>query len=473
MSVSVVAFIHTYARDGELGSYMEELVKGFESCGVNLHLIITNHLVPNLGSTRYKASISEDKVIQYINDVNPSFLFTTNRGGITKRIMQETSCPIITWMVDRIPFLHHGGGHESLFCERDHVITSSYKNVARLEKIYPILKGRVYYKPFATNIESFTSIHSDVQDINISFVGTYFYAGQFTKILEYYQDCPEVYYGLLRISEKIEDNYDLDIEEAVRECGVQRVLEDFSLDIFKFKGLIANVVSLNKRVHCLEAVSDLGLQLYGTPNWVKVNQFSLPLLRCFKAFEFIKTREQLVSLYQRSKIAINISHHQADAGLPYRIFDIMASNALLITEYHEDSDLFRLFGKDMPVPMYSSAQELRDLCSYYLNNENERKALVKRCNDLVSRGFSFKDRVRDFVDIVGERTPEIFTPRIQVDARKLFQRSEPIVVSSTFLFRIYCAMLRNLWLPLPEPARKRISYHLPVSLKQWLRKWIR
>ncbi len=156
----VVAIIHTYAQDQELGSYMSELVKGFERVGVKLHLIITNHLVANLGSTKLRFDISEAKIIQFIHKVNPAFVFTTNRGGITVRMMQDIPCPIVTWMVDRIPFLHHGGGHNNLFCEKDYVITSSYQNVKRLETIYPVLKGRVHFFPFATDIESFISVRS-------------------------------------------------------------------------------------------------------------------------------------------------------------------------------------------------------------------------------------------------------------------------------------------------------------------------
>ena len=161
--VDVVAFIHSYARDGELGSYMQELVEGFLEAGVRLHLIQTNTLVAGLSARGYKPSISDKKVVAFIKSVRPAFVFTTNRGGITKRIMDEIECPIITWMVDRIPFMHHGGGHEDLFCSRDFVITSSFKNVGRLETIYPVLKGRVFFLPFATNIKDFECIQNIIQ----------------------------------------------------------------------------------------------------------------------------------------------------------------------------------------------------------------------------------------------------------------------------------------------------------------------
>lgn len=418
--ISVVAFIHTYAQDGEFGSYMNELIEGFIQAGVNLYVIRVNDLVNNLGARGYKNNISDKKVVNFIKSIHPAFVFTTNRGGITKRIMSEIDCPIVTWMVDRIPFLHHGGSHDDLFSSKDFVITSSFKNVSRLENIYPILKGRVFFLPFATNIADFCGKSAAQQDINISFVGTYFYCRQFTDMLEAYSDKPLIRDGIIELAKRIEIDYDLDIEANLRECNVEQVLTDFNLDIFKFKGLIANTISLNNRIKALDAVSDLGLKLYGTKNWFYVNQYSLQLLRCYNFDTFIKTREDLVRLYQRSKIAFNISHAQAVDGLPYRIFDIMASDALLLTNYRKNSDLFMLFGKDMPIPMYRSPEELREMAIYYLSHEDERRAIVNKCQKLVGEGFSFKDRIFQFFDIIGAPYPQGKGELVNVNSQNEF-----------------------------------------------------
>lgn len=397
----VVAIIHTYAKDRELGSYLKSLVDAFISVGIDLHLIKTNDLVDNLGANCLAQDISEDKLISYIKDVEPDFVFTTNHGGVTGRLMQASPCPILTWMVDRVPFLHHGGDHGNLFSSRDYVVTSSWKNVATLENIYPVLKDRVYYLPFATRIEDFEKYKDIEQDIEISFVGTYFYCGQLTAILDTYKHDAKLVRPILELIERLWKNYDLDIHEHVESLGLNYVLRDFDLDIFKFKGLLANAISLNQRVKALDAVSDLGLRLHGTDNWVNVNQYSLKLLDCFQFGEFIKTRDQLVSLYQRTKIGLNISHHQAVDGLPYRVFDIMASRALLITNYRQNSDIYKLFGHNACIPMYRDEHDLRKLVLHYKVNENERLATVNECNRLIRTGFSFEDRVRNFYEILG------------------------------------------------------------------------
>jgi spore maturation protein CgeB len=398
-NIDVVAIIHTYAQDRELGSYFNCLLRGFSNTGVRLHLIITNDLVDNLGDRSLKKDVSSKKIVDYINSISPAFVFTTNHGGINKQIQEGIHCPILTWMVDRIPFLHHGGSHDDLFSLKDHVITSSLENVDRLEKIYPILKNRVYYLPFATDVNDFEE-QSSIQDINISFVGTYFYCGNLTNILNAYKNVPEFCNNIIKLAKAVEKDYDLDFYFYLKQYNVERVLKDFDLDIFKFKGLLANAISINKRIKALDAINDLGLVLYGTENWIQVNPFSLDLLSRYQFGHFIKSRQQLVSVYQRSKIALNVSHHQAVNGLPYRIFDIMASKAMLLTEYKENSDLFYLFGKKMPVVMYKNEIELRKLTQYYLEHENERLEIVYRCNKLIKEGFSFEDRVKNFFSVL-------------------------------------------------------------------------
>ncbi|HID97511.1 MAG TPA: glycosyltransferase family 1 protein [Thermodesulfobacteriaceae bacterium] len=403
---TVVAFIHTYRPDGRLDSYMSELVDAFVRCGIRLHLVITNHIVPNLDSTALKKHISEQRLIEYINDVDPEFIFTTNRGGITKGIMEKTHAPILTWMVDHTPFFHHGGGPEDLFCEKDHCIISSLRHVKVFESTYPVLKGRVHYLPFATKVEDFKTSRNVVQDVDISFVGTYFHSGILENLYNYYADSPETIQGLLRLAGKIQSDPDTDILPLIEAYGIRKVLEDFNYNHIYLKWLFVNYISLNQRIKVLDAVSDLGLRLYGTDNWLHVGAYSLNLLGCFQFQKKIDTRQKLVELYQRSRIGLNISHHQAGGGLPYRIFDLLASNALLVTNARKDSDLFHLFGEDVQVPMYKNEQDLRKIVIYYLENEKERRELVQYCNRLVDRGFSFEDRVRSFFEIAGCRLKE-------------------------------------------------------------------
>ena len=117
--------------------------------------------------------------------------------------------------------------------------------------------------------------------------------------------------------------------------------------------------------------------------------------------EVIKTHSQLVDVYQSSLISVNIPQIQTGPALPYRVFDILASDSLLITKYHSESDAFSLFGKDCPIPMYRDMDHLRELCAFYLSNDEARRELVAKCNGLVAKGYSFDERVLSLAKLTG------------------------------------------------------------------------
>lgn len=401
---SIVAFIHTYQADGKFDPYMESVIHAFKDAGFKLYVIKTNDLVEHLWATRIKRSVSEKKLIAFINDINPLFIFSTNRGGISQGVLAQTKSPIITRMVDLIPFTHHGGTDHALFCDRDLVFVPTQESVNAFEKRYPVLKGKVYYLPFATDPDSFDAAKDVDKDIPVSFVGTYFYCEQLTKILKTLQHGNHKKLDLfLRFVRDLKD--DFHIENKLLDVDLQALCHDLNMSLDDMRMLVSNGYALNKRIRYLDAIADMGLQLFGTDNWIQANQYSLPLLSCFQFDERIDDRESLIRLYQRSKIALNIPHHQAGPGMPYRVYDIMASSALLITEYHADSELYALFGKEMPIPMYRNAEDLRRLVEYYLEHEEERLEIVAKCNALIrEKKLTFQDRARAYGAAVGVDT---------------------------------------------------------------------
>jgi spore maturation protein CgeB len=115
----------------------------------------------------------------------------------------------------------------------------------------------------------------------------------------------------------------------------------------------------------------------------------------------VKSFDDLVSIYQNSKISIHIPQIQVRRALPYRVFDIMASDSMLIFPMEEGSEVFKIFGDQPPFPLYRDADHLRQLCIQYLENEEARQAVVKACQDVMAAGFDFSDRVEFIESICG------------------------------------------------------------------------
>lgn len=400
----VVAFIHTYARDGSFDPFMSGLIEGFRRVGARLHVIRTNDLVATLGAKSLLWSVSDEKLLQLIRSIDPAFVLSTNRGGITRRMSEELDIPIISWLVDHVPF-EHDGANASFFGPREHLVVSATRMVSVMRERYSAVGAKVHFLPFATDPGYFAGSGPSEQEFNVSFIGTYFYGNEFTDLLRRYKSEPQIMKALLAVCKAVETDYRVDTEPLLRSQGIWHLLEQHSIGLRDLEIGMANVASMNKRTRCLDAVADLGLQLWGTENWIDVAYYSLALLRRFRFGEFVKTREQLASIYRRSKIAVDCPHIQAVGGLPYRVFDVLSSPALLIAEFHPESDLFSLFGTDVPVPMYRDTAELRRMTLHYLADEPARREAVARCNSLVARGFSFEDRARELFDIAGGRAP--------------------------------------------------------------------
>ncbi len=159
---------------------------------------------------------------------------------------------------------------------------------------------------------------------------------------------------------------------------------------------ILNTVSINKRIKVLDSVEDLGLILYGTADWLETIKYSLDLALSFDPSPVL-TRADLEGIYNSSKINLNISHSQARGGLPWRVFDVMSCNGLLISDFQEDFS--RLFGKDVEIPIYESPSEARELCARMLKDESHRQFLIQSCNNIIESGHRFKHRLKTIAEI--------------------------------------------------------------------------
>jgi hypothetical protein len=395
--MKILAFIHSWAPDGEFDNYMVELIKGFENTGAELYVINSNKLIKFSWKTKTSKNRRIDRYLKrLIEKIKPDLILSTNRGGISKSTIENfKSIPILTLMVDLVFFRGFNSNETTFFQENDHLITPSFASVKAFEKKFPVLKGRVHYLPFCTNINDFN--HKTQKDINISFVGTFF--GSPYKMLERNKNDSEFRNGVFKFFKAVEKNYHLDADYYLQKYNLTEKLKTMGIDSDNFLNTAASAISANNRIKALDAVSDLGLEIYGPKEWFKTMQYSYKLAFCHLPDIHIKTRQQLCSIYDRSKIGINVSHHQATSGLGYRVFDILASSALLITNFHEDSDLSRLFGDEHKIPMYRTPEELRQKTQYYLDHEDERKELVDYCNKLVAKGFGFEERATQMIQI--------------------------------------------------------------------------
>ena len=106
--------------------------------------------------------------------------------------------------------------------------------------------------------------------------------------------------------------------------------------------------------------------------------------------------DKVNELYSRSKICLNINKQQTVYGGNMRLYEILATNSFQITnfnDYIEDE----FCGC---VESYKNTEELLQKIVYYLDHENERKAIAQRGYDKVMKSELFYHRAKKILDDV-------------------------------------------------------------------------
>lgn len=88
---------------------------------------------------------------------------------------------------------------------------------------------------------------------------------------------------------------------------------------------------------------------------------------------------ELARLYNRSKIGLNVQiDHARDCGLSFRVFDIIACKALLMTPALSKTPLESIGFKDgEDFISFATSQELRKKCEYFLKHSDERERITQ------------------------------------------------------------------------------------------------
>ena len=105
---------------------------------------------------------------------------------------------------------------------------------------------------------------------------------------------------------------------------------------------------------------------------------------------------ELPFIYNYSKINVNVTMEQGISSLNMRVFDVMACEGFLISDYKPD---FReLFDYDNEAVCYQHVDELPELIQYYLTHEDERRRKARAARRRVLREHSYKNRAEFIIE---------------------------------------------------------------------------
>lgn len=366
--------------------YYEALLKGLKKAGNN---VLCFHYEDCWFDFKNKSI--DKSLLKKIKEFNPDLCIFFNNGFWD--ITNIFDCPILIWDVDSPSLYPNKNGIEQN--------PDRYKFVTLQASAKKIIKAIFNIKD--KNIEllsPFTEIHADKNipaKYNIVFCGiNWLIDGGF-----YFLN------GFLNLK-------DITFEEKI---AAKEVLSEYitypfktSEQIYKEKGfscshrikwpkhLVDNQISGLKRLRFLTEIADLGLEIRGMRFFEKNMNYFPELMFCFNPEPTFSLLEN-ENLYNQAKIGFNTNHIQAVSGFSWRVCDIMASNACLVSEYKPDMDI--LF-PGIELPTFTNKFEARTQCNNILNNDNLRIDIMSQCHEIINRKFRFEhtlEKLENFLKI--------------------------------------------------------------------------
>jgi len=324
-------------------------------------------------------------LLNEIKEFNPDLIILFNNSFYD--VSSYFDCPIIIYEVDS-PLYYANKKALKANPSRYKFFVAASNHIDILTNEFNVPKDNILLVPF------FTEIHAE--DIekkhNICFIGT--------KFTDNYLSCLQKFMALKPTDEEreefknlvkiVEDRVFITKEELLKDTTSEKIINTIN------PGEIVGFLSAHRRLKTLSNLTDLGLDIWGTPNWI-TDIYNEPWLILNFHSTPVYSIKHNQDIYNSSKIGINIGHLQAKTGFPWRVFDILASNACLVTEYHSD---FKKYIPDLKLPFFTNHWEAREQCKKILENENYRLDIVQHSQEVVNKKYRFINTLKIIEDFL-------------------------------------------------------------------------
>ena len=108
--------------------------------------------------------------------------------------------------------------------------------------------------------------------------------------------------------------------------------------------------------------------------------------------------DEMPLVFKASDINLNITLRSIKKGIPLRNLDIMGCGGFLLTNYQED--MLRFFEPGVDFVYYESREDMLAKVQYYLEHENERRAIAQSGYEKVKAQHTYEHRLKAIIDTV-------------------------------------------------------------------------
>ena len=161
------------------------------------------------------------------------------------------------------------------------------------------------------------------------------------------------------------------------------------INFFYEQHVINRRITAIERIDLLEAVA----QKYPVDVFTHIRDIPLRGIRVHGGVDYLR---EMPLIFKRSKIDLNITLRSIKSGIPLRAFDIMGAGGFLLTDHQ--ADLLDLFVPGEDLVYYENKEDLLQKVGYYLEHEEERKAIARNGHDKVATKHTYRHRVQEMLD---------------------------------------------------------------------------
>lgn len=369
------------STNGAIPCFYETIIKDLEKSGHNLFVFVSKQYIANYKSV-------PRKLLNDVKEFKPDLFILFNNTFYD--ISKYFDAPIVIYDVDS-PLLYSNQNALKSNISRYKFITSQEESITLLEQMYGANKKDILKVPF------FTEIQAENMPIkhNISFISSKFitkYPNVYNKFMAQNPSAEEIQQFKALITEFLQDTF-ITKDKLLAKLHIQSEKIINTLDL----ALLIDSLSDYNRLETLDCVADLGLHIYGDRNWFAAN-YNKPDLMLNYINTPVYSLKDNQNIYNSSKIGININHLQARSGFSWRVCDILASNACLVTEYKPN---IKKYFAEANVPTFTNRYEAREICQKLLKNENMRLDIVAASQEIINSKFRYKYVKKDIENFLG------------------------------------------------------------------------
>lgn len=350
---------------------------------------------------------------QELKEFKPHFIFFVNATGCDSRgilseLYSSLQIPVVCWFVDQPAYYEMWTPR----FDPENTLTFMIDREYMKHAIDGGLK-HIYHLPLGTNCRRFTpranGFHVPENSHDISFVGRLM-AHRLKMLLQaIFQEMPDFPRNLIQVMDRAAalyaDDFRTDLDQIMARAimltnpGVELPGPEVQKLMLSFVDFAA---SMKHRTETVSSLKEFDLQVYGDKEW---NQILPPGCttgpmndKCDVTFPYYG--KEIVDVYRKSKINLNITKYQLKTAINQRVFDVPACGGFLLTDYRED--LEQCFDVGNEIIFYEDQEDLKEKAACYLSCPRERERIARAGMNRVRMEHDFSHRLEFIITKVHE-----------------------------------------------------------------------